>query len=51
MFCAVGTSILGYNNENINKAVLKNINNGNMTTLNCHEEVFLAKQIIKHHPW
>lgn len=51
MFCAVGTSILGYNNENINKAVLKNINNGNMTTLNCPEEVFLAKQIIKHHPW
>jgi len=51
MFCAVGTSILGYNNERINKSVLKNINKGNMTTLNCPEEVLLAKQIIKHHPW
>ena len=22
-----------------------------MTTLNCPEEVYFAKQIIKHHPW
>ena len=51
MFCAVGTSILGYNNEKVNKSVLKNINHGNLTTLNCPEEVFLAKEIIKHHPW
>ena len=51
MFCAVGTSILGYNNEKVNRSVLKNINNGNLTTLNCPEEVFLAKKIIKHHPW
>ncbi len=51
MFCAVGTSILGYNNERINKSVLENINKGNMTTLNCPEEVLLAKQIIKHHRW
>ena len=51
MFCAVGTSILGYGNERVNKAVLKNVNKGNMTTLNCTEEVYLAKMIIKHHPW
>lgn len=51
MFCAVGTSILGYNNEKVKRSVLKNINNGNLTTLNCPEEVFLAKKIIKHHPW
>ena len=51
MFFAVGTSILGYNNDKINKSVLKNINKGNLTTLNCPEEVFLAKQIIQHHPW
>ena len=51
MFCAVGTSILGYSNDKVKKAVLKNINNGIMTTLNCPEEVFLSKQIIKHHPW
>ena len=51
MFCAVGTSILGYGNERVNKSVLKNIDNGNMSTLNCPEEVFLAKTIIKHHSW
>ncbi len=51
MFCAVGTSILGYNNKSINNSVQKNIDKGNMTTLNCPEEVLLAKEIIKHHPW
>ena len=51
MFFAVGTSILGYNNNKINKSVLKNISKGNLTTLNCPEEVFLAKQIVQHHPW
>ena len=51
MFCAVGTSILGYGNERVNKSVLKNIENGNMSTLNCPEEVSLAKTIIKHHSW
>ena len=51
MFCAVGTSVLGYGNDNVNKSVLKNIKKGNMTTLNCPEEVYLSKEIIKHHPW
>ena len=51
MFCAVGTSVLGYSNEKVNKSVIENIHNGNLTTLNCPEEVYLSKQIIKHHPW
>ena len=51
MFCAVGTSVLGYGNSRVNKSVIKNIDKGNMTTLNCPEEVFLAKQMIKQHPW
>jgi glutamate-1-semialdehyde 2,1-aminomutase len=51
MFCAVGTSVLGYSDQIVNKAVMDTINKGNMTTLNCPEEVFLAKQIINHHPW
>ena len=51
MFCAVGTSILGYNNFNVNKSVIKNIKKSNMTTLNCPEEVFLSKKLIQHHPW
>ncbi len=51
MFCAVGTSILGYSNHKVIKSVQSNINKGNLTTLNCPEEVSLANQIIKHHPW
>ena len=51
MFCAVGTSILGYSNEKVNKSVTENIHKGNMTTLNCPEEVYLSKKIIEHHPW
>ena len=51
MFCAVGTSILGYSNDKVTKSVHKNINKGNMTTLNCPEEVYLSKELIKHHPW
>jgi len=51
MFCAVGTSILGYSNEKVNKSVSNNINKGNLTTLNCPEEIYLSKKLIKHHPW
>ena len=51
MFCAVGTSVLGYSNNNINKSVSNILKKGNLTSLNCPEEVFLAKEIIKHHPW
>ena len=51
MFCAVGTSILGYSYDKISNSVQKNLKKGNLTTLNCIEEVLLAKEIIKHHPW
>ena len=51
MFCAVGTNVLGYANNAVNKSVLNKINKSNMTTLNCPEEVYLANNIISHHPW
>ena len=51
MFCAVGTNILGYSNLNINRLVNKKISMSNMSSLNCPEEVHLAKKIIEHHPW
>jgi glutamate-1-semialdehyde 2,1-aminomutase len=51
MFCAVGTSILGYSNEKVTKSVLNNIHNGNLTTLNCPEEVYLSNKLIDHHRW
>ena len=51
MFCAVGTSVLGYSNKKVINSVIKNVSKGNMTTLNCPEEVYLSKELIKHHPW
>jgi glutamate-1-semialdehyde 2,1-aminomutase len=51
MSFAVGTSSLGYGNREVDQAVLRNIRNGNMCTLNCPEEVQLAEKLIGLHPW
>ena len=51
MSFAVGTSTLGYGNREVDQAVLRNIRNGNMCTLNCPEEVQLAEKLIGIHPW
>ena len=48
---AVGPSILGYANQKIDKKVKQGISKGNLTTLNCYEEVLLAKKLINLHPW
>ena len=47
----VGTNILGYGNKEVDNAVKKVVQNGNMSTLNCTEEVLLAKKLIALHPW
>ena len=47
----VGTNILGYSNAKINNSVIKNIKKGNMSSLNCKEEVDLAEYLIKINPW
>ena len=47
----VGTNSLGYSNRFIDQAVIKNIKLGNMSTLNCSEEVILAEKLIELHPW
>ena len=47
----VGTNILGYSNLEIDKAVKKTINLGNLSTFNCPEEVELAKKLVSIHPW
>lgn len=47
----IGTNTLGYGNDEVDDAVLKNIKNGNMSTLNCPEEVFLAEKLIELNPW
>lgn len=48
---AVGTNTLGYGNRKVDDAVMKCIKNGNMSTLNPPEEVYLAEKLVKMHPW
>ncbi len=47
----VGTNSLGYGREEIDEAVKKVINMGNLSSLNCPEEVLLAEKLIEIHPW
>lgn len=47
----IGTNLLGYGQADVDAAVMKTISNGNMSTLNCPEEVYLAEKLIELHPW
>ena len=47
----VGTNTLGYGNKVVNDAVYECIKKGNLSTLNPPEEVYLAKRLVKMHPW
>ena len=51
MMMFVGQNILGYANKKIDTFVTKFSNKGNITSLNCPEEVELADKLIKLHPW
>jgi len=47
----IGTNILGYGHPEVDEAVRQVIAKGNMSTLNCPEEVYLAEKLIELHPW
>ena len=47
----VGTNILGYGNQEVDEAVRAAISAGNMSTLNCPEEIELAERLVELHPW
>ena len=47
----IGTNILGYSNEEVDEAVIENIKNSNMSSLNCPEEVMLAERLVSMHSW
>lgn len=47
----IGTNTLGYNHPEVDAAVRKVIDAGNMSTLNCPEEVYLAEKLVELHPW
>jgi glutamate-1-semialdehyde 2,1-aminomutase len=47
----IGTNTLGYGHPEVDDAVRQVINRGNMSTLNCPDEVYLAEKLIELHPW
>tara|TARA_Y100000816_G_C26102702_1_gene584877 strand:+ start:1408 stop:3435 length:2028 start_codon:yes stop_codon:yes gene_type:complete len=47
----IGTNILGYGNPEVDEAVLSTVQSGNMSTLNCPEEVYLAEKLVELHKW
>jgi glutamate-1-semialdehyde aminotransferase/spore coat polysaccharide biosynthesis protein SpsF (cytidylyltransferase family) len=47
----IGTNTLGYGHPEVDEAVMKTVKDGNMSTLNCPEEVYLAEKLIDLHPW
>ena len=47
----IGTNSLGYGNDEVDAAVMETVKKGNMSSLNCPEEVFLAEKLIELNPW
>ena len=47
----IGTNTLGYGNDEVDAAVMETVKSGNMSTLNCPEEVYLAEKLIEINPW
>ena len=47
----IGTNLLGYGHPEVDAAVAATVASGNMSSLNCPEEVFLAERLVDLHPW
>ena len=47
----IGTNTLGYGHPEVDAAVRATVEAGNMSTLNCPEEVYLAERLVHMHPW
>jgi len=45
----IGTNILGYGHPEVDDAVKQTVDAGNMSTLNCTEEVYLAEKLVDLH--
>ena len=52
-FAGMGVTacVLGYSNDDINKALIHGLKSGSMCTLNATEEVDLAKELLSIHKW
>ena len=47
----IGSCVLGYANDEVNRKVIEAVKNGSASTLNCPEEVELAEKLIELHTW
>jgi glutamate-1-semialdehyde 2,1-aminomutase len=47
----IGTNTLGYGNDEVDSAVMETVKKGNMSTLSCPEEVYLAEKLVEINPW
>ena len=47
----IGTNLLGYGHEEVDAAISATVASGNMSTLNCPEEEWLAERLVALHPW
>ena len=47
----IGTNLLGYGHPEVDASVAATVSAGNMSTLNCPEEVLLAERLVGLHPW
>src|SRR5262249_40165299 len=47
----IGACLLGYADPDVNAAVIQRVQQGSMCSLNSPDEVTLADQLIKLHPW
>lgn len=47
----IGTNTLGYGHPEVDHAVRRVVDAGNMSTLNCPEEVYLVEKLVELHPW
>lgn len=50
-YMAIGASVLGYADIDVDKAVKAGIDRGVVTTLNSPKEIELAEALLKLHPW
>jgi glutamate-1-semialdehyde 2,1-aminomutase len=50
-YMGIGACVIGYADDDVDRAVKEAIDVGTMTTLNCPEEVELADLLCELHPW
>lgn len=50
-YMGIGTNILGYSHPVVDEAVREVVRLGNLSTLNCPEEVLLAERLVGIHTW